>query len=219
MKLINSVSIASLASLSYFLSTYSSEAANFTNIQYKETAQAFELTFNWDGGLPTPFDTFRVGGVEIGQATGKEPIFWDPEVQIIDPQINSIYDLWVFGRHLIGPHTGDINPGDIFQERFNDYFNQPVANLFPQTAQSKLIAEGSVVHQHNPKPDHSDFYRFTYTRPDANGDIMFNFTGVHTPEPTSTLSLLALGTLGAASTIKRKLKPSKSAEDDTTKVG
>jgi len=30
------------------------------------------------------------------------------------------------------------------------------------------------------------------------------------PEPTSTLGLLAIGTLGAASTLKRKLKPSKS---------
>jgi hypothetical protein len=39
------------------------------------------------------------------------------------------------------------------------------------------------------------------------------------PEPTSTLSLLALGTLGAASTLKRKLKPSKSTEKETTKVG
>jgi hypothetical protein len=39
-----------------------------------------------------------------------------------------------------------------------------------------------------------------------------------TPEPTSTLSLLALGTLGAASTLKRKLKPSKSSEKETTKV-
>ena len=38
------------------------------------------------------------------------------------------------------------------------------------------------------------------------------------PEPTSTLSLLALGTLGAASTIKRKLKPSKFSEKETTKV-
>jgi len=38
------------------------------------------------------------------------------------------------------------------------------------------------------------------------------------PEPTSTLSLLALGTLGAASTLKRKLKPSKSSEKDNTKV-
>jgi hypothetical protein len=39
------------------------------------------------------------------------------------------------------------------------------------------------------------------------------------PEPTSSLSLLALGTIGAASTLKRKLKPSKSAEKETTKVG
>jgi len=39
------------------------------------------------------------------------------------------------------------------------------------------------------------------------------------PEPSTVLSLLALGTLGAASTFKRKLKPSKSAEKETTKVG
>jgi hypothetical protein len=39
------------------------------------------------------------------------------------------------------------------------------------------------------------------------------------PEPTSTLSLLAFGTLGAASTLKRKLKPSKSTTKETTKVG
>ncbi len=38
---------------------------------------------------------------------------------------------------------------------------------------------------------------------------------VPVPEPTSTLSLLAFGTLGAASTLKRKLKPSKK---DETKV-
>ena len=42
---------------------------------------------------------------------------------------------------------------------------------------------------------------------------------VAVPEPTSTLSLLALGTLGAASTLKRKLKSSKSSEKETTKVG
>ncbi len=38
------------------------------------------------------------------------------------------------------------------------------------------------------------------------------------PEPTSTLSLLALGTLGTASTLKRKLKSSKLTEKETTKV-
>jgi hypothetical protein len=39
------------------------------------------------------------------------------------------------------------------------------------------------------------------------------------PEPTSTLSLLAIGTLGAASTLKSRLKPSKTSEKETTKVG
>ncbi|MGK7923470.1 MAG: PEP-CTERM sorting domain-containing protein [Trichodesmium sp.] len=34
----------------------------------------------------------------------------------------------------------------------------------------------------------------------------------HVPEPTSTLSLLALGTLGAASALKHKLKSSKSTD-------
>ncbi len=38
------------------------------------------------------------------------------------------------------------------------------------------------------------------------------------PEPNSTLSLLALGTLGVALTLKRKLKPSKSAEKELEKV-
>ncbi|MDB9421795.1 PEP-CTERM sorting domain-containing protein [Microcystis aeruginosa CS-563/04] len=38
------------------------------------------------------------------------------------------------------------------------------------------------------------------------------------PEPSSVLSLLALGTLGAASTLKRKLKSSQSTEKETTKV-
>ncbi|MFM2380450.1 MAG: hypothetical protein RLZZ143_3033 [Cyanobacteriota bacterium] len=41
---------------------------------------------------------------------------------------------------------------------------------------------------------------------------------VPVPEPTSILSLLALGTLGAASTLKRQLKPSQLTEKETTKV-
>lgn len=43
------------------------------------------------------------------------------------------------------------------------------------------------------------------------------FTSV--PEPNSVLSFLTLGTLGAASTLKRKLKPSKSTEKENIKVG
>ncbi|MEA5536824.1 PEP-CTERM sorting domain-containing protein [Crocosphaera sp. XPORK-15E] len=47
-------------------------------------------------------------------------------------------------------------------------------------------------------------------------DVSFELAVVTSvPEPSSTLSLLALGTLGAASTLKHKLKPSKK---DKTKV-
>ncbi|BCU11307.1 MULTISPECIES: PEP-CTERM sorting domain-containing protein [Microcystis] len=46
-----------------------------------------------------------------------------------------------------------------------------------------------------------------------------DFKSAKVPEPNSTLSLLALGTLGAASTLKRKLEPSQSTEKETTKVG
>jgi hypothetical protein len=51
------------------------------------------------------------------------------------------------------------------------------------------------------------------------GQLALNPNNVSVPEPTSTLGLLALGTLGAASTLKRKLKPSQSTEKETTKVG
>jgi hypothetical protein len=51
------------------------------------------------------------------------------------------------------------------------------------------------------------------------GQLALNPNNVSVPEPTSTLSLLALSTLGVASTLKRKLKPSQSAEKETTKVG
>ena len=42
---------------------------------------------------------------------------------------------------------------------------------------------------------------------------------VSVPEPNSLLGLVALGTFGAVSTLKRKLKPSQSTEKETTKVG
>jgi hypothetical protein len=50
------------------------------------------------------------------------------------------------------------------------------------------------------------------------GSVIGNVMSVSVPEPSSTLGLLALGTLGAASTLKRKLKPSKPSEKETTKV-
>lgn len=56
----------------------------------------------------------------------------------------------------------------------------------------------------------------------ATGSVNENIDAleaVAVPEPSTFLSLLTLGTLGAGSAIKRKLKSSKSDENETTKVG
>jgi hypothetical protein len=55
-------------------------------------------------------------------------------------------------------------------------------------------------------PKHCDSYRLDWTYTKATDFLTVTLTGVNTPEPTSTLSLLALGTLGAASTLKRQTK-------------
>ena len=54
-----------------------------------------------------------------------------------------------------------------------------------------------------------------------NGDLVIaaEHSSVPVPEPSSTLGFFALGTLGAVSTLKRKLKSSQSTEKETTKVG
>ena len=57
----------------------------------------------------------------------------------------------------------------------------------------------------------------------ANGrfgpNFQFQVVPTSVPEPSSIIGLAALGTLGAASTLKRQLKPPKSTEKETTKVG
>lgn len=56
--------------------------------------------------------------------------------------------------------------------------------------------------------------------PDAGSiDGVKDLYAIPVPEPTSTLGLLAFGTLGVGSILKRKLKPSQSTKNATTKVG
>ena len=80
-------------------------------------------------------------------------------------------------------------------------------NFFEEDAPSVLLAEGFI---EVPETDSLDFMS-VYT-PNAGAG------SVATPEPSPFLSLLALGTLGAASTLKRKLKSSQSNEKETTKA-
>ena len=63
---------------------------------------------------------------------------------------------------------------------------------------------------------------YVYQR-DAGGAYSGTIFGAHisvnVPEPNSLIGLAVLGTLGAASTLKRQLKHSKSTKKETTKVG
>ena len=55
--------------------------------------------------------------------------------------------------------------------------------------------------------------------PIMSGSINFEVSNIKpVPEPTTIFSLLTLGSLGTASTLKRKLKLSKSAAKETTKA-
>ena len=62
------------------------------------------------------------------------------------------------------------------------------------------------------------FFTINYKVTGQQGAFQGKVTKVKTPESTSNITFLALGTLGAASTLKRKLKPSKSTEKETIKV-
>jgi hypothetical protein len=108
-------------------------------------------------------------------------------------------------RHKTNPHAGETIGGQ----------EATLSILFNNTDVLSGPVGADVLHP----PKHHDFYRLDWTYTKATDFLTVTLTGVHTPEPTSTLSLLALGTLGAASTVKRKLKPSKSTEKETTKVG
>ena len=108
-------------------------------------------------------------------------------------------------RHKTNPHTGENIGGQ--KATLPIFFNN--TNVLSDSVGSDVL--------HPPK--HHDFYRLHWTYTKATDSLTVTLTGVHTPEPSSTLGFLALGTLGAASTVKRKLKPSKSTEKETTKVG
>ena len=100
--------------------------------------------------------------------------------------------------------------GTSFFDRRNRYEHHPLIDL-PNLTFGWIWTFGSTA---------------TVRLPDVFGNTPQDTTGqgimeavVPVPEPTSTLSLLALGTLGAASTLKRKIKPSQSSEKETTEIG
>ncbi|NET44749.1 hypothetical protein [Okeania sp. SIO2B3] len=80
-----------------------------------------------------------------------------------------------------------------------DLINDEISFVFPENI---LLGSGFIANGSN----------------DLNVSSSLDIEVEKIPEPTFTLSFLALGTLGAASTLKRKLKSSKSSEKELEKV-
>ena len=128
---------------------------------------------------------------------------------------------------LLAPSTTKIGP---FAALNDNLFNpNGVANPGTNTA-SAFFSQGGLaytINENNTTPPTVDPYQAFYDA--ASQTYMGCLTPCVTisnlkviPEPSSTAGLLAIGSfgaLGAASTLKRKLKSSKPSEKETTKVG
>jgi hypothetical protein len=197
-----------------------------TNNKFNDKEQSFSWEFTWNRPLTTnaPDQLFPDRNLkdENGQNQDEGKEQWSVFFELADifpPEKPGSSQLTVKGQHMVKVEDTDAPKGGMFQKsvKTSDINFDIQKNVF------KTLFTEEVEHIHN-RGNHKDSYQLNYMVLN-NGHIYFQFIGVHigdhikTPELSSPLSLLALSTLGAASTLKRKLKPSKSNEKETTKVG
>lgn len=136
-----------------------------------------------------------------------------PQVDIENFGVDVDLDLWigdVLVRHTADPHPELGESGGGTQASLMIDF--PTTDSEPPNGDS---TPDRVLHS----PVHKDRYTLSWVYNTTTDDLNVTLTGVHTPEPTSTLSLLSLGILGIGATLKRKLKGTDSIEKELTKVG
>ncbi len=88
--------------------------------------------------------------------------------------------------------------------------SDPFSDLYTNSA-SSIVTAPEITFLGTARNDSAGGFSFPSITGSDNGrfgpNFQFQVVSASVPEPTSTLGLLALGTLGAASTLKRKLKP------------
>ena len=185
--------------------TYSTNLSSLQNIPGTIDSGTGIFRITTTGDLEGLFSDVTVNGNLIN-STGFNATIGSPGNQI--PQGGAIsYSTQWFSDQAIGidPDTGEeIILGNFFLNSTNPLsaFEYTVTN--PELA---LISSTFTI---------GEKYIFS-TGLEITGNVTKELITV-VPEPTSTLGILALGTLGAASTLKRQLKSSKSSEKETTKV-
>ena len=130
--------------------------------------------------------------------------------------------------HVDGPHLNDgLADPFFFAVRLDGggLVEDTLGNLIAIPEDLPAGDEESVIHRHIPN-DHKDSYTAKFTNvilddlqdPSEVTAWTFKITGVHTPEPSSTIGILALGIIAGAATLKSKLKSANSTEKETTKI-
>ncbi len=114
-----------------------------------------------------------------------------------------------FSQNPLGFNNGNWSVGQTLDELSIEIVNGVVPGLEGiYWSTTPFVFEPSSPIGFSPTGGFSNFYN------SASNKTVINNEHKHDkiPEPTSTLSLLALGTLGAGATLKRQLKPSKTTE-------
>lgn len=175
------------------------DAALIPNIVTDKVAK-LEVLWSWD----PEGDAFSA----LGPDSTPKLENWFVQLTIDD---NANPDLWSVNVDV--RHIADPPPHPDLGEGLGD---MAIKNFTFNKNEFGLVLSESFTANH--PPIHKDFYTFTFDRSMAPSNTVIKLTGAHpVPESTSTLSLLALGTLGAVSTLKHQLKPSQSTEKDNTK--
>jgi hypothetical protein len=162
----------------------------------------------WDETPADPLgQTHRVGlwnstGTLLGSVTiqTNSPLTGDFRYEAITPVALTSGSTYFLGSEVSDP--------------FSDFYT---------TGAGSIITAPEITFLNTARNSSAGGFSFPSITGNGNGrfgpNFQFQVVSTPVPEPTSILSLLSLGTLGAASTLNRKLKPSQSTEKETTKVG
>jgi hypothetical protein len=127
-------------------------------------------------------------------------------INLGDPRENTTFDLLVTSDTVTLYHDLRNNPTPPISQEFNFF-----GLAFEPLIDIEQISENDFVQQVDSPAQFCTISR--------EGKTVRTTCGVPVPEPTSTLSLLSLGILGAGATLKRKVKRSHSTEKEPSNVG
>jgi PEP-CTERM motif-containing protein len=166
----------------------------FTQVFFSDTNGSFRWQFTWDGVTASINDALRGaddeqpgtqwnGDNDVNPNNGPRAAFFTNNTASF------------FARHITRADPLDVQMGDPYAFTMN-------LDLLVQTRTFSVLSRQCVPHQHNPDA-HEDCYLLGYTRPNLNGPVTFEFSGVHVPEPT-TLLLITTGLAGIALKLRRR---------------